>query len=98
MDSERIQKVSQRYRDYLKKQLPADHEGKGIRSLCVEALTFDRVELSGDSPRPDNDYRWLSNLIKKMPDEEVARKIKKYRNSFDTIDDAFTESVLMEML
>lgn len=97
MATERTQTVSRRYSQYLRNHPHLD--GLKKRPVApVDAVTFDRVELSSHERDSSGEYTWLTKHVVGMSDEEVARKMKQYRDSYSTIDEAFIDKVLMEVL
>ena len=96
MAAERTRTVSGYYPAYLKKKKQNFQTGKKVIAPFT-AMTFDRVEFSSPVEKTA-DYTWLSNYIHEMSNEEVARKMKVYRDSFSTVDDAMTDKLLLELL
>ena len=98
MAAERIHAVAKRYQEYLRKK--AEQGDRRTRKVYapLEAVTFDRVELTAPQQEAAADYQWLSTYIKGLSDEEVSRKMKQYRDSFPTIDEAFLDKIQMELL
>ena len=96
MAAERTQKVSPRYLEYLRNHAHDRYKKRNVTP--VDALTFDLLELSGNKETDVEKYQGLTSLIIAMPKEEVAGKMKKYLDSFPTIDEAFVEKLLMEIL
>jgi hypothetical protein len=64
----------------------------------IDAITLDRVELSGEHPEIAKEFEWLVSSIATMSSETVSRKMKNYLDSFPTIDDALAEKLVMEAL
>ena len=98
MAAERIHAVAKRYQEYLRKK--AEQGDRRTRKVFapLEAVTFDRVELSASRQDTENDYQWLTSYIKGLSDEEVSLKMKQYQDSFPTIDEAFIDKLQMELL
>lgn len=99
MKTERIHSSQKQHRIYTSRRLPAAREAHFL-TKPIDAIAFDVVEYSGNEPEPalvDTRSR-LTDIVRKMPDKEVARRIKKYRDSFSTIDDALAEKVFMESI
>lgn len=97
MAAERTQVVSRHYLAYLKKKNQEAQTGKRVVAP-LDAVTLDRVELSFSSADNSTDTTWLTNYIKNMPNNEVSGKMKAYRDSFSTVDEAMTEKLLLELL
>lgn len=64
----------------------------------IDAITIDRVELSGEHPEISAEYEWLTTSIAGMSTVAVNRKMKNYLDSFPTIDDALAEKLILEAL
>lgn len=64
----------------------------------LDAITFDRVELSGEQPELVSENTGLIKIITEMNSSTVDRKIKNYLDSFTTIDDAIAEKIFMEAI
>ena len=97
MEPERTQTFSNRTRAYLSGRMTGKKKIAGdLRP--IEALTFDRLELSGVEPVKSDEYGWLTSAVTRMSDETVRRKMKKYRDSFPTIEDSLAEKIIMEEL
>ena len=95
MVHERTQSLSQRFDGYLRNRLFSG-ERRRLFKQPIDAVTFDRVDLSGEEPDRVVEYKWLTARVSTMSDDEVARKMKEYRDSFPTIDDALAEKIIME--
>ena len=90
MYTERIQKYNQKGIIFEKRKNALIHP--------VEAITFDTVEISEETENEVSQIEMLVELINKMSDREVAGRIKKYRDSFETIDDALVDKLFIECL
>jgi hypothetical protein len=64
----------------------------------IDAITIDHVELSGEQPAIAAEYTWLTTTIAQMSDATVTRKMKKYIDSFPSIDDALAEKLILEAI
>lgn len=64
----------------------------------IDALTFDTFHSTKSDERNTNEYNWLCSMVRSMPDEEVARRMKKTRSSYSTIDEALIDKIIMESL
>jgi hypothetical protein len=97
MASERIQKTGTGYRSFDEERLLLRRYRRAGKKP-VEAITLDSLELSGEKPDTSSEYAWLVESIKQMSNETVARKMKTFKVSFPTIDDALAEKIVMEAL
>jgi hypothetical protein len=95
MNSERIQAVEKQHRIYKSNKITP---GSEVRSLKrpIDIIALDIIDVSGEKPKPADTQNWLTALVREMPEEEVARRMKKYRDSFPTIDEALVEKVFLE--
>jgi hypothetical protein len=98
MAAERIHAVAKRYREYLRKKTEQGDRRTRKVFTPLEAVTFDRVELTSPRQNAENDYQWLTAYTKGLSDEEVSLKMRQYRDSFPTIDEAFIDKLQMELL
>ena len=98
MAAERIHAVAKRYQEYLRKKAEQGSRRERKVFAPLEAVTFDRVELTAPQHDAENDYRWLATYIKGLSDEEVSLRMKQYQDSFPTIDEAFIDKLQMELL
>ncbi len=98
MAAERIHAVAKRYQEYLRKK--AEQGDRLTRKVFapLDAVTFDQLELTAPKQKAGSDYLWLTDYIKGLSDEEVSLKMKKYRDGFPTIDEAFLDKLQMELL
>jgi hypothetical protein len=64
----------------------------------IDAVTFDTFHSTESAQRNANDYNWLCSMVRSMPDEEVARRMKKTRSDYSTIEDALVDKLIMEGL
>ncbi|MBN1758338.1 MAG: hypothetical protein JW863_08475 [Chitinispirillaceae bacterium] len=97
MAAERTRAISRHYLEYLqKKTRGTEYPKKDIAP--VQAMMFDHVELSSPPDKDSSDYQWLTNYISELSDEEVSRKMKQFRNSYSTVDEACTDKIMMELL
>ena len=96
MAAERTRMVSRHYLEYLKKKKQELQAGKKVVTP-LHALTFDQVELSSSSAENTSDYTWLTTYIQGLSNEEVARKMKAYQDSYSTVDDAMTDKLMLEL-
>jgi hypothetical protein len=62
----------------------------------IEAVTMETVELS--QINAITDFTWLNKYVSDLPDEVVNERMKQYRDSFDSIDDALIDSLIIEEL
>lgn len=97
MDSERTQIKSGSLQSYKSDRRPVKHLRR-LSSRPIEAITLDRVELSGEQPEVLTEYAWLTSSIAAMNTESVNRKMKNFIDSFPTIDDALAEKLIFEEL
>lgn len=64
-----------------------------IDAVTVDLNNADVVEI------PENikdNYCWLADYIKNIPDSVVNEKIKDYRDSFETVENFIVEKLLIE--
>lgn len=97
MVPERTQPLSQKLEGYLRNPLFSRQWRRSFRQP-IDAVTFDVVDISGEKPGRIDEYQWLKTLVSSMSEKEVERKMKDYRNSFTTIDDAVAEKIIMEAI
>ncbi len=62
----------------------------------VEAVTFDRIEISGDSSEADCTF--LRQFIEAMPEEVVRERMKDYLDAFVELEEILCEKLIMEEL
>lgn len=79
------------------KKRPSQRKDLSWRSP-IDALTFDRVEISDQQPENDASYAWLTAFAAALPDDVVERKMRKLRNEYEQIDDAIVDKVIMEAI
>ncbi len=96
MQTERIHFQGNRHEDRGRSTRYYAHTGT-TRSVPLDAITLDKVELSGERIRTD-DYNWLISHIQEILEAEVVDRMKKFRNSSETIDDALIDKLIMEIL
>lgn len=95
MVPERTQSLSRQLDGYLRNRFFSGQRRRPFKQP-IDAVTFDLVDISGEEPDRVGEYQWLIAMVSTLSEKEVARKMKKYRDSFSTIDDAVAEKVMME--
>jgi len=98
MNTERIQPLTDRAAaPYLFNRAAFRHKKKRSHAP-IDAVVCDILDLSDDRPAKADEYSWLTAMVTAMPDEQVAEKMRSYKNSFIDIDDAVVEKVIFEAL
>ncbi|MBN1308377.1 MAG: hypothetical protein JXA18_10700 [Chitinispirillaceae bacterium] len=97
MVPERTHSVSPRHDGYLHNRFLTKQPGRSF-TQPVDAITFDLVDLSGEKPEQGREYAWLTAIAATMSEKEVARRAKKHRDSYPTVDDALADKIIMEAL
>lgn len=64
----------------------------------IDALAFDRVEISDQQPENTTPNAWLIAFAAALPDDVIERKMRKLRNDYEQIDDAIVDKVIMEAI
>lgn len=95
MTPERMQSLSRQLDGYLRHR-PFSGQRRRSFKQPIDAVTFDVVDISGEEPDRVKEYQWLTVMVANISEKEVSRKMKEYRDSFPTIDDAVAEKVMME--
>ena len=97
MVPERTQPLSRRHDGYLHNRLFTGQHRRVFKQP-INAVTCDSVDLSDNEPNVVGEYKWLTTMVSTMSEKEVARRMKKHRDSYSTIDDAVADKVIMEAL
>ena len=97
MYTERIQKAFEQNRGVPTKRA-ASKLRKHLLNKPIDAVTFDSVEITGQELDEENSSASLISLIQNMSDQEVSRRMKKHRNTYQTVEDALVEKLFMEAL
>jgi hypothetical protein len=63
----------------------------------VDAVVFEKHDSKDDDPKISEQII-LSEIIKMIPDEVVCEKIEKQMKSYESIDDALVDKLIMEEL
>lgn len=72
----------------------ASHLKKPSQSTRVlDALTFDSLEIS---EQQKSSYSWLETYINNLPDTIVDERMKKFRDTFDSIEDYLAHKLIIE--
>lgn len=64
----------------------------------LDAVTFDSLNPVNPELQQQLDKQFLVAYINALPDEEVNRRMRAYKNSFSDIDNALIEKLIMEVL
>ncbi|NLE02430.1 MAG: hypothetical protein GX640_21405 [Fibrobacter sp.] len=75
--------------------LGGKHHRKGLKRP-IDAITLETVELSQN--HNDTDFSWLKQYVKALPDDVAKERMKKHRDSFELIDDALIDALIIEEL
>jgi hypothetical protein len=70
---------------------------KGARPP-IDAVTFDSSLSINPGLQQKQEQQFLAAYVNSLSDEEVNRKMRDFKNSFDEIDDALIEKLIMEEL
>ena len=62
----------------------------------IDALTFDTFKSTKKVEQQPDDYKWLCNMVRSMPEDEVNRRMRKTRSTYTTIDEALVDKLIME--
>jgi hypothetical protein len=63
----------------------------------VDAVVFENFDSEENDPKAI-EQKILSEIINRIPDEVVSEKIKKLMQSYESIDDALIDKLIMEEL
>ncbi len=84
------------YHKYSRKRHQLERDGRSRSSIPVDAIIFDLKENQKEST--SQEVTMLKAYINALPDEEVNRRIRNYKNSFSDLDSALIEELIIEAL
>ena len=64
----------------------------------IDAVTFDSSLSINPELQQKQEQQFLEAYVNSLSDEEVNHKMRDYKNSFDEIEDALIEKLIMEAL
>lgn len=68
------------------------------QSVPVDAVVFQKIEKNDQIDQERMERMKLADYINNLPDEEVSRRMKQFNRSFDNIEAAIAEKLIMESL
>jgi hypothetical protein len=71
---------------------------KNVARQIIDAVSFESFKPVNPELQQKQERQYLVSYINSLSDEEVNRRMKDYKNSFDEIDNALIEKLIMEAL
>lgn len=84
------------YQKYSRKRCQQQRNSQPRSSRPVDSIIFDLGENQKEST--SQEINMLKAYINALPDEEVNRRARKYKNSFSDLDSALIEKLIIEAL